>query len=216
MDFVDLARDCAPQLEVSVLAAIVSLQSDFRPFAIGINSDHPLASQPQSKPEAIEIATILAAEGLNLDLGLAGVNISHLARLGISLADAFDPCVNLQVSAQLLTEFRALAVQRGSRDPDGDMLFAFRVRASAQSGTADDYEQEVMAEAQRLRPILGSIALAARAPEISVQLADSPSTSGNPALVQTQPIALAEQEAGPNWDVFHAGQKASVLVFTNH
>jgi type IV secretion system protein VirB1 len=40
--FVDLAQTCAPIVEVRTLAAVVSLESRFKPSAIRINSGSPL------------------------------------------------------------------------------------------------------------------------------------------------------------------------------
>ncbi len=51
-DFVDLAQQCAPQIVTETLAAVVSVESGFKPFAIRINSNYPLpiSLEPRPKP----------------------------------------------------------------------------------------------------------------------------------------------------------------------
>jgi type IV secretion system protein VirB1 len=44
--FMDLAQNCAPMVEIRTLAAVISLESGFKPFAIRINSGPPLERQP--------------------------------------------------------------------------------------------------------------------------------------------------------------------------
>ena len=90
--FLDLAQNCAPQIATETIAAVVSVESGFQPFAIRINTDRPLAEQPKTRAEAIETATTLIAEGHDIDLGLAGINSGNLGRLGLSVSDTFDFC----------------------------------------------------------------------------------------------------------------------------
>ncbi|EJZ16376.1 transport secretion system IV protein, VirB1, partial [Rhizobium sp. Pop5] len=78
--FVDIAQTCAPMVQVETLAGIVSLESRFQPFAIRINSGPPLAAQPASKAEAIEVATSLIADHQDIQIGLGGIGIEQLQK----------------------------------------------------------------------------------------------------------------------------------------
>lgn len=85
------------------MAAIVKLESGFRPFAIGINGGHKLVRQPSSKEEAVATAHSLIANGYNIDMGLGQINSKNLAKLQLNLSDVFDPCKNIAAAATLLS-----------------------------------------------------------------------------------------------------------------
>ena len=103
MDFNTLAHECATTVAPQTMAAIVSIESNFNPLAIGV-VDGFLPRQPATLPEAIATAKSLSAAGWNYSIGLAQVNVHNLDRYGITLEQAFEPCVNLNVGAQILTE----------------------------------------------------------------------------------------------------------------
>lgn len=98
---------CAPNSDPRFFASIVSVESTNPRFgfpdsnAIGDNSAHT-AYYPANRQSAVALATQLVAQGHNLDLGLAQVNSSNLPGLGRSVADAFNPCVDLQMGERIL------------------------------------------------------------------------------------------------------------------
>ena len=56
IDFVVLAQQCAPQVDVNIASAIVKSESSFNPFAIGVNRAAGLKKQPTSYEEAVSVA----------------------------------------------------------------------------------------------------------------------------------------------------------------
>jgi type IV secretion system protein VirB1 len=97
-----LANQCAPAVAPKTLAAVVRVESGFDPLAIGVNGSTPRRLRPKSPPEAVATATRLLAQGANIDLGLGQINSANLGWLGLSVADAFDPCRNLAAAARVL------------------------------------------------------------------------------------------------------------------
>lgn len=98
---------CAPHSDPRFFASIVSIEATNptlgAPDTNAIDDDTTRTSYfLQSKPEAIALATSLLAQGHVLDLGVAQVNDSNLAGLGHSVADAFDPCMDLQMGEKIL------------------------------------------------------------------------------------------------------------------
>lgn len=216
--FVDLAQHCAPQITVETLAAIVSVESTFQPFAIRINSDHPLADQPQTRSEAIETATVLVAEGHDVDLGLGGVNSGDLNRLGLSVTDTFDFCLNLKATATLLDGYYQAALRAGASDSDAQsvMLRSYYGRGDASVGEMVRYDSKVLSERDRLSGLVGKIMLT------EGQGAGLPNHDGTSTTLQatrTDEAAVEPQLRGqafvPAWDVFNSGRRSSVLVFSN-
>lgn len=119
-DFGALARHCAPRVDPHTLAAIVSVESGYNPYAIGVVGAH-LARQPTTLAEARATVDMLTRLGYNFSLGLAQVNRYNLARFHETVLSIFEPCTNLRVAASILTECFARAAHA-----ENDEQFALR------------------------------------------------------------------------------------------
>ena len=108
-DFLELAMRCAPTVDAHTLAALVSVESGYNPYAIGVVGAH-LVRQPTSLEEAKATVDNLARLGYDFSLGLGQVNRRNLARFGETTTSIFDPCANLRVAGSILTECFARAV----------------------------------------------------------------------------------------------------------
>jgi type IV secretion system protein VirB1 len=209
--FVDIAQSCAPMVQVEVLAAVVSLESKFLPFAIRINSGDPLPSQPTSKAEAIELATSLIADHRDIQIGLGGIGVEELRKLNISVSDAFDSCRNLKATATLLDGYYRFALRVGA-DPaqaENVMLQSYYGRDDPTVGAMVKYDEQVRREAKRLSPKLASLTVAG--PDDQAGPADEPRDQANASI----PRQLSHAEEPASWDVFTSRRRSSVLVFQN-
>jgi type IV secretion system protein VirB1 len=97
-----LALACAPSVAPETVLAVARAESGLNPWAIGVNHGGPPVPAPRNRQEAFAVAQGLAARGANFDVGLAQINSTTLARLGLGLADALDPCRNLAAAAAVL------------------------------------------------------------------------------------------------------------------
>lgn len=184
-----LAVQCAPSVAPQTLLAVVRVESGLDPLVIGVNGRQPRQLRSATMSEAVTKAERLIASGANLDLGLGQINVRNLAPLGLTVADAFDPCRNLAASARLLAVDYDLA---GSRP--GAEQAALRTSLSLYNtggvlrGFQNGYVAKVVEAAGRIVPAL------------------QPN--------QHTPAASAPPSA-PAWDVFArpAGQSAA-FVFT--
>ena len=103
--FISFAERCAPGAPTSELSAIVRRASGFEPLVIStVEGRKPITIQATSKPEAIGLATEMIIAGQRVRIGLAGVDARDLDRLKVSLANAFEPCPNIQIAARLMSE----------------------------------------------------------------------------------------------------------------
>ena len=109
-DFLALATQCAPKVEAHTLAALVSVESGYNPYAIGVVGAH-LVRQPASLDEALATVANLTRLGYNFSLGLGQVNRYNLARFGETTTSIFEPCANLRVAASILSECFARAAR---------------------------------------------------------------------------------------------------------
>ncbi len=148
MDFVALVHECAPWASAQTMAAIVRRESGFKPLAIGINGGAKLQRQPASKDEAVATSNWLIANGYNIDLGLAQINSSNLAKLNLTVADAFDSCRNVAAAATLLSwNFRsAKAKFPGDQDALLAAISTYNT-GSMTRGFANGYVHGVVANA---------------------------------------------------------------------
>ncbi|HEY1129957.1 MAG TPA: lytic transglycosylase domain-containing protein [Roseateles sp.] len=101
--FLGLVATCAPAVHVDTARALVQVESAFNPWALGVVGGR-LLRQPKTRAEAIVTARALRAAGWNFSLGLGQINVRNLARLGLSLESALDPCRNLQAMQSVLSK----------------------------------------------------------------------------------------------------------------
>lgn len=208
MAFVDLAQSCAPMVHVKTLAGVVSLESQFQPFGIRINSGMPLAGQPTSKAEAIAVAMSLVADNQDIQMGLGGIGVEELRKLNLSISDAFDACKNLKATATLLDGYYRLALKAGAGQEQAGkiMLQSYYGRDDPTVVAMVEYDQQVREETARLSPKLTSLTIDDRDRTRAI-------TTGS----REQPVLTVDKRAAESvassWDVFSTGRRSSILVF---
>lgn len=104
MDFPSLARQCAPDVHISTLSAVVRHESAFDPLAIGVNSKPHRSIRPESKAAAVQAVRDLMAKGINFDVGYGQINVRNWKWLGVTAESIFDPCTNLASAQRVLVD----------------------------------------------------------------------------------------------------------------
>ena len=215
--FLELAQTCAPFVASETLAGVVSLESWFAPFSIRINSGLPLKKQPATKVEAIEIATTLAADHQDIQLGLGGLGLDDLGRMKLSISDAFDPCLSLKATATLLDGYYRLAVKAGADEARAEqvMLQSFYGRDDPSVGAMVNYDDQVRRAIHRLKPTIATLTIG-NAAEVEGAEAAPPSADIVAEVVTENSAAVTSTDSpAPSWDVFNARRRSSILVFQN-
>ncbi len=111
-----LVLACAPLVAPETAVKLVMTESGGNPWAIGVNGPYVVRPQPTTQSQAIGTArTLLRMPGVrSIDVGLAMINSSNFDRLGLTLEQAFDPCVNLgAMQAHLHESFTRAASEHG-------------------------------------------------------------------------------------------------------
>jgi type IV secretion system protein VirB1 len=222
--FAELAARCAPHMTLEILAAVISLESGFNPFAVRANSDRELARQPSTRAEAIAAATRLAAEGDEVELGLGGLSPAQLRSMGLTLGDAFDPCANLRATASLLRSYRDAATQAGAGAEAARrlMLVSYYGDGDPQAGTLVGYDNRVAAETNALRGRLAAVTIRSAA-SFALPRREMLPAEPDPSAEAVQVSAEADgagsphpsrSSARPHWDVFAHGHASSLLVYS--
>ena len=200
-----LAARCAPSVAFETLAAVVRAESGFQPFAIGVNGPGGGAILPATREAAVAVATdLIERRGRSVDLGLMQVNSGNLRFLGLTVADALDPCTNLAAGARILREGYA-AARRGEADPQRALRVAFSRYNTGhpERGFGNGYVARVQGAAEVVVPAIRLRGNAAAAPR-------RPAADPVPELPDEDP------DAPPEWDVWaratHASRPRSVAV----
>ncbi|HUO23353.1 MAG TPA: lytic transglycosylase domain-containing protein [Caulobacteraceae bacterium] len=134
------ANRCAPSAPGSVLASIVKVESGYNPFRIGVNGPAHRVVTPASQAEAEAVAARLIESGQSVDLGLAQINSRNLSWLGLSLADAFDPCANLAAAAKIIDQGFSAALKRSPQNrPLLETAFSLYNTGNIEAGLVNGY-----------------------------------------------------------------------------
>ncbi len=104
-----LAQQCAPEIATEAVVPLVVTESGGDDLAININKG-PRVRAASIADGAALVRRYMAA-GYTVDVGLAQVNSVNLARLGVSIEQAFDPCTNLRLASSMLRAGYDLAIQ---------------------------------------------------------------------------------------------------------
>jgi type IV secretion system protein VirB1 len=106
--FEQTVHGCAPGAPINTIRAITRVESGFYPYALSVNYPTKarvrLKRQPKSLEEAISWGNWLLLRDYTLSAGLMQINIEDARRHNLSLADLFDPCKNITLGWEILTE----------------------------------------------------------------------------------------------------------------
>jgi type IV secretion system protein VirB1 len=182
--FAELAASCGPSVHVDTLAAIAHAESGFHPGAINDNTDKR-RYLPRTREEAVHIATdLVAAKRHSVDLGLMQINSGNLSALGMSVADAFEPCKSINAGARVLSKaYRPIPEVPDAQPALLQALSRYNTGHPTQ-GIRSGYVFKVQASAEQVVP-----AIRRNGPVTRTQ--DGRQETG----IQTSPLT-------PNWDVF--------------
>jgi len=103
---------CTTNVSPLTISYIVSVESNYEPFAIHVNGDYSTPSSIQTAEQAYAVALDAISKGYTVDIGLMQINSNNLDYLDLSVIDAFDPCLNLKGGTQILKDNYQRAVKR--------------------------------------------------------------------------------------------------------
>ena len=151
--FARLARQCAPNVAASTIAAIARTESGFDPLAIYDNSTG-LIARPASTAAAVRIAARLIAAGHSVDLGLMQVNTRNLPAVGLTLQAVFDPCRSIAAGAAILADDYTGGVTHAARQAALRVALSRYNTGDPERGFANGYVRRVEVSARRVVPAL--------------------------------------------------------------
>lgn len=143
--FRQVAARCAPRVPLTNLHAIAQTESALYPYAVSVNypqrvaaqlgypgSSVSLARQPRDRDQALRWMRWFQQHGYTVSVGLMQVNIENASRFGVSPEQLFDPCTNVRIGAQILSDLFAVA-RRSQPDPQKALVMALAAYNSGSS-----------------------------------------------------------------------------------
>jgi type IV secretion system protein VirB1 len=200
-----LAARCAPSVAFETLAAVMRAESGFQPFALGVNGPGGGPLFPETREAAAALATdLIQRQGRSVDLGLMQVNSGNLPALGLTVAEAFEPCRNIAAGARILQEGYA-AARRSEPDPQQALRVAFSRYNTGhpERGFSNGYVLRVQGAAEVVVPAI----------RLRGEIAGVPQ---HPAAIPGPETPVDDPDAPPEWDVWaratYAGRPRLAVV----
>jgi type IV secretion system protein VirB1 len=136
---------CLPAgINATLVAAVIQVESGGNPRAIGVNGGPRLRRQAVTTTQAVDWAKALTASGASIDLGLMQLNSRNLARLGLSIEAAFDPCRNVAAGAEMLRAAYAEADNSGASSESAKTFAALTIYNHGRPGADRCYADQVV------------------------------------------------------------------------
>lgn len=152
--FIQLAAECGPSVHIDTLASVAQTESRLDTAVIHDNTTGR-TYHPGTDEEAVRLATsLITADRHSVDLGLMQVNSANLARLDLSVADAFDPCKNIAAGARVLTEAYQPTATEADQQPAVLRALSRYNTGDPARGFANGYVQKVQASAEQVVPAI--------------------------------------------------------------
>lgn len=188
MNFIAMAHQCAPDVHITTLMAVVRHESGFDPLAIHINGKGARSIHPKSRDEAVNEARKLLAAGMSFDAGFGQVNVKNWSWLGLTPETVFEPCTNLAAAQRVLVRcYEQASTAYGRTTHALYAAFSCYNTGNLTAGFANGYVQSVVAYAGLKVPALTGITDdGAAIPEASDPRAGKPNfrpTTDHPAVV---------------------------------
>lgn len=103
IDYTPYLQCSDPYVHRSVMTAIVKVESGGNPLSININKKGiKLLAQAANEDQAKAWIRWFVANGYNIDIGLAQINIKNIQKSGKDPVLFLDPCTNLTMAGQIL------------------------------------------------------------------------------------------------------------------
>ncbi|RYZ91441.1 MAG: lytic transglycosylase domain-containing protein [Proteobacteria bacterium] len=195
LDLMLLAQNCAPGVAPQTMTALVRVESENNPYAIGVVGGR-LARQPVNLDEAMATAKMLETDGWNFSLGLAQVNRHNLPSYEITYEQAFDPCTNLRVGSKILEDCFKRASKR-TYDSQKALHAAFSCYYSGNFSRG--FKPDVLGKPSYVQKILASAGVSSKAIPLvpSIDTNTGPKPQFDKAALSASPAEYKVKSALP-------------------
>ena len=226
--FEALALNCAPTVALDVLIGIASIESGVSPLSFRDGEQLVDVSNPGEGVSAILGA---GERGKELGIGLMGLTPARLQTIGVSIADAFDPCVSMRAAAELMTRSRSLPERRKFdplvvdrlviRDwwrPDDRFVSGSSYEAAVRADEAKRAsvaKREIGGTLPASTEIVNARAIVTVTSSTALRSGGAETTTVSRSASSSEPVTSGGNppKEPPRWDVFARARSSGVMVF---
>lgn len=152
--FTEDAKGCAQHVAVETLAAVARTESGFDVLTLHDNSTGR-TYHPANREDAIALGVeLVTVNRHSVDLGLMQINSGNLPRLGLSVSDTFDPCLNLSAADRVLVEGYVPPPSGQDTQPAVQQALSRYNTGDPARGVANGYVNRVQVSAELVVPAL--------------------------------------------------------------
>ncbi len=143
-----IAACAVPSMPADILQAIIMTESSGYVYALSGSydySDYYLLPETADEAEySIAVAQASLHHQVNISVGLMQVNSWHLARMGMSVATAMDPCNNVLIGSSIFKEiFERVCVEGMDSECLDQSLRQYNTGKTQASSAGDAYVRKV-------------------------------------------------------------------------
>lgn len=200
-------NDCAQHVQAPIERQIVTVESSFNPYAIGVVNGR-LQRQPRNKAEAVATAQALHAQGWNFSMGCRQVNVKNLGLYGLTLESVFEASKNSAAGTAIYNECLARASKKFG-DGEGATRAALSCYYSGnfttgqrKEGNQPSYVDKVLASTKPGQQSAAALAI----PVIPSKPKGDKTVAANTATSTSTATPAGPKDAAPKqaaWDVFN-------------
>ncbi|PZU06505.1 lytic transglycosylase domain-containing protein [Sphingomonas sp.] len=169
-----LARSCAPEIATEAVVPLVLTESGGDALQINVNRGPRVRATSVAGGAAI-VRRYLAV-GYTVDVGLAQINSVNFARLGVTIEQVFEPCMNLRLASRVLQQGYGMASRYYTGLDAISATYSLYNTGTLTKGLRNGYVGRVWTAASNL----GSVPVPAPAPMMTVPTT-SPARGGRTA-----------------------------------
>ncbi|MBY5413377.1 type IV secretion system lytic transglycosylase VirB1 [Rhizobium leguminosarum] len=170
-EFDRLARDCAPSVDPTTLAAIAKVESGFDPLAAHDNTTGESLHWDDQTQARYGVKDRLDAQH-SIDIGLMQINSKNFPVLNLTIENALQPCKSLAAAAYLLESRYAGGDTAAARQLALRKAISAYNTGDLQRGFANGYVRKVEAAAREIVPQLIELPQQADEKQISEDIWD--------------------------------------------
>ena len=214
--FFTLAQQCAPAIAFDLLAALSAVESGIDPLAV---IDGPKRASVATAGHALAAAVGVTDQGREVGVGLTGISATQLARLGVPLSDAFEPCRNLSAAQAVIEDTYRAAQQRGLTGGGADR-YVIRSwwRPDGRFATAEAYADAVTQERAKANDHLKHPVRGTGEPRVAA-MHPTPANfekASPPSSLAAEAATPSMREPAAPWDVFGQSRGTAVLLYATN
>lgn len=200
-----LVAQCAPGIAPEAIIPLLHVESGFNDLAINVNKGPKVKARDIN--EAVNLSSYYISRGYTVDMGLAQINSTNVRRLGLTIEQAFDPCISVAASAKILSQNYNVVSKTASGTHAISQAYSMYNTGSPTKGFRNGYVGKIWKAADKIVPQLGyapevdfsQTMMEEYAPQEQVAAAETANNQQEFQPVAPAPVLISAPKKASNW-----------------